>query len=169
MNITNQTTKKIEEQPFEFLLYINDHIICQRYFPIREYNADVIKSYEMKDLMDNICGINIDNIGRMGIIPSHLKKKSINYLWENYNPYYMQQEDPNKTEKIDNFQFEIKVNKVSVAKGQFSGNLFPPKVRYAVDIKEIIPSIMAEIREYFTLKEYNMVAKTTSWYDIYNN
>jgi len=167
MNMTNQTTKKIEEQPFEFLLYINDHIICQRYFAIRDYNPDVINSYEMRDLIDNICGVN----GHMGIIPNHLKKKSINYLWENYNPYYTQAEDPNKTtsEKIDNFQFEIKVNKKSVAKTQFSGNLFPPKVRYAVDIKEIIPSIMAEIREYFTLKNYNMVEKTTSWYDIYNN
>lgn len=121
--------------------------------------------------MDNICGINIDNVGRMGIIPTHLKKKSMKFLWDNYNPYFVQPEDPTKVnnEKIDNFQFEIKVNKKSVAKGEFSGNLFPPKVRYAVDIKEIIPSIMSEIREFFTLKKYNMVAKTASWYDIYNN
>jgi hypothetical protein len=37
------------------------------------------------------------------------------------------------------------VDKVSVGKSEFSGNVFPPKVRYAVDIKGIIPSIINEI------------------------
>jgi len=46
-----------------------------------------------------------------------------------------------------------------VGKSIFSGNLFPPKVRYAVDIKEIIPSIMSEIRAYLSQKNYtNVVA-----------
>lgn len=158
---TNQPTvkKPIEEQRFEFVLYINDHIICQRYFNIRDYNESSIHSLEMKELIDNIAGMNIDSFGTMGIIPSHLKAKAVDYLWNNYNPYYTQPEEGNKNiyEKLDNFQFEIKVDKATVAKTQFSGNFFPPKVRYDVNIKEIIPAIMAEIRHFLSQKNYSKV------------
>lgn len=164
MTTTNTTAapaakKYDEQQRFEFLLYINNHIICQRYFNIRDYNEDVIQSSEMKDLIDSIVGMDTDGFGGMGIIPKHLKNKSVDYSWANYRPYDLQVEEGNKNifEKIDNFQFEIKVDKNSVAKAQFSGNFFPPKVRYAVDIKEIIPSIMTEIRNYFSQKNYNKV------------
>lgn len=155
---TNQTTpaKKIEEQRFEFVLYINNKIICQRYFNIRDYNEDSIKSLEMKELIDNIVGMNNDDIGTLGIIPNYLKNKSVDYLWDNFNPYYVQTEETTKfnTDKEDTFQFEIKVDKMTVAKSQFQGNLFPPKVRYQVDIREITPLIMAEIRHFLSQKKY---------------
>ena len=58
-NENNATsTNRVEEQRFEFILYINDHIICQRYFNIRDYNEDCLNSYELKELMDNIAGMN---------------------------------------------------------------------------------------------------------------
>lgn len=157
-NIENGT-KKVEEQRFEFILYINDHIICQRYFNIRDYNENCLNSYELKELMDNIAGMNTDYFGSLGIIPKYLKRKSIDYLWDNYNPYFGQKEETNKNifDKLDNFQFEIKVDKMTVAKSEFCGNFFPPKVRYAVDVREIIPSIMNEIRHYFSQKKYSMV------------
>jgi len=156
---TSEYSKKVEEQRFEFSLFINNHIICQRYFNIRDYNEDSIKSLEMKELIDNIVGVNNGTFGELGIIPRHLKNKAINYLWENYNPYMPKLEDPTKitSDKIDDFQFEIKVDKKTVVKGGFSGNLFPPKVRYAVDIKEIIPSIMTEIRYFLSQKNYTIL------------
>ena len=138
-------------------MYINDKIICQRFFNIRDYNENVIHSYELKELVDRITGTNIDVIGSMGIIPNHLKNKSVDFLWNNFNPYMTKDETNKGTDKIDNFQFEIKVDKISVAKSHFSGNLFPPKVRYSVDIKEVIPNIITEIRHFFSLKNYKKV------------
>ncbi len=99
--------------------------------------------------------------GELGIIPNHLKNKTLTFMWDGYNPYSTAQEDTsnrNIFEKLDNFQFELKVDKETVAKGQFCGNYFPPKVRYAVDIKEIIPSIMSEIRYFLSLKKYTKVS-----------
>jgi len=153
--------RKFEDERFEFVLYINNHIICQRFFKIRDYNEDSIKSYEMKELMDNICGMNNGTFGSLGIIPQYLQKKSREYLWSNYNPYYIQKDEVSKDifDKEDNFQFEIKVDKVSVGKSQFSGNFFPPKVRYAVDVREIIPSIMSEIRYFMGQKNYSLVSE----------
>ena len=158
---TAYIAKKIEEQRFEFVLYINDHIICQRYFNIRDYNEESVKSYELKELMDNIAGMNIGQYGALGIIPRYLQKKSKEYLWDNYNPYFVQKDDEEAGksifDKIDNFQFEIKIDKISVAISQFCGNYFPPKVRYAVDFREIIPSIMSEIRHSLSQKNYTVV------------
>lgn len=155
----SENTRKFEEQRFEFVLFINDHIICQRFFDIRNFNEDSIKSLELKDLMDNIIGVNNGDFGQLGIIPNFLKKKAQTYLWDNYNPYHNQKDEPTKTstDKIDNFQFEIKVDKKVVSKGIFSGNLFPPKVRYSVDIKEIIPSIINEIRYSLAQKKYTIL------------
>ena len=105
--------------------------------------------------MDSLTGINTNNVGQMGIIPSFLKAKSVDFLWGTYNPYSPSQEQSTKTtsDKIDDFQFEIKIDRRVVAKSTFSGNLFQPKVRYAVDIKEIIPSIMSEIRYFLSEKK----------------
>ena len=159
METTKKTfdPKKIEEQRVEFILYINNHIICQRYFNIRDFNEHSVKSVEMKELMDAIC--NVHSEGRLGIIPNFLKRKAEDLLWTSYNPFSQPYEQPKKNnyEKIDDFQFEIKVDKKSVGKSVFSGNLFPPKVRYAVDIKEIIPSIMGEIRDVLSRKNYTKV------------
>jgi len=156
---TSFEPKKFEEQRFEFILYINNKIICQRYFNIRDFNEDSVSSLEMKQLMDSICSMNIGQFGQMGIIPKQLKNKSLDYLWANYNPYsnYQEQNPRNIFEKIDDFQFEIKIDKRTVAISMFSGNFFPPKVRYSVDIKEIIPAIMTEIRFFLSQKKYTKV------------
>lgn len=147
--------KKVEEQRFEFVLYINNHIICQRYFGIRDFNKNTLNIDNIKEMMDSISGMNIDNIGKMGIIPNHLKEKSVDYLWGSYNPYLPSQEQTVKTifDKVDDFQFEVKINKKVIGKSIFSGNYFQPRVRYAVDIKEIIPSIISEIRYFLSEKK----------------
>jgi hypothetical protein len=148
-------TRKPEEQRFEFVLYINRNIVCQRYFSVKDYNSDVRYSYELKELMDNLVGMNLDKYGGlysgMGIIPSHLKKKSIEIMYRFYNPHniYQPKNDENKNifEKEDIFDFEIKVDKHTIAQSTFSGNFFPQQVRYQVDIKEVITNIISEIRQ----------------------
>ena len=157
----SNVAKKIEEQRFEFVLYINKHIVCQRYFNIRDYNEDSPYSIEIKELMDRLVGMN--NVGRLGMIPNRLKNKSIEYLWKNYNPYYQQKPEVGKNnfEKLDTFDFEIKVDKNIVAQSTFSGNFFPPQVRYQVDIKEIIPDIITEIKDALSANKY-----TTNYADV---
>ncbi len=155
--------KKIEEQRFEFVFYINKHIICQRYFSVRDFNEVSINSLEMKELMDKIFGLGNDGIGPMGIIPHHLKNKSMEYLWKFYNPYNPPKEEPFKNlfEKEDTYDFEIKVDKDIIAQSTFSGNYFPPQIRYQVDIKELIYSIISEIKDVMSRKSY-----TTSYAEV---
>jgi hypothetical protein len=156
---------KNEELRYQFILYINDHIVCQRYFNIFDFNEESLESMELKELMASIAGMNNGQHGSLGIIPRYLQKKSLTYLWDNYNPYMQQTEDNirNVVDRKDNFQFEIKIDDMCVAKTEFSGNNFPPKIRYAVDVREIIPEIMSEIRTYLSQKTYTIDSKTKPW------
>lgn len=141
---------------FEFVLYINGNIICQRLFDVKNYNEDVLQSMEIKELMDVLTNI---NQGRIGIIPNYFKQLCKRVSWKNYNPYRVYEssgEMQNLFANEDVFTFEIKVDKRVVAKSQFSGNFFQTEVRYAVNIKEIIPEIIGEIEEYFSRNEYTV-------------
>ncbi len=163
MATTEKTTapvaKKIEEQRFEFVLYINNNIICQRYFHIFDFNEDSIKSLELKEMMDEIAGMNNGQFGSLGIIPNYLKGKSMQYLWDSYNPYFNQTDDSYKApaKKGDTFQFEVKVDKRVVAATQFSNEFFTLNPKVSVDIREIIPTIMSEIRQTMSRKNYSIV------------
>ena len=88
--------KKIEEQRFEFVLYINKNIICQRYFSIKDYNGKSLNSLELKELMDRLVGMNNGQFGSLGLIPAQLKAKSVDFLWKNCNPYYPKKEETPK-------------------------------------------------------------------------
>jgi hypothetical protein len=147
--------KKIEEQRFEFLLYINKHIICQRYFSVNNFNEESLRSCELKGLMEALVGTNGYPFGNMGLITNHLKNKSVDYLYKFYNPHSPKSDTyKNNYEKEDFFDFEIRVDKNVVASSRFSGNIFPQQVRYQVDIKEIIPQIISEIKDTLSKKKY---------------
>ena len=150
-------------QKFEFVFRINNNIICQRYFSLDGYNRNVLKSDELKTLMDSIAGMNNGDFGSCGIIPKFLKDKSVDYLWDRFDPYseVRREEDASEKDIFKNeevFTFEIKVDKNVVAKSTFSGNWFPTVVRYQVNIKPIIPNIIEEINEFFTREQYELVA-----------
>lgn len=147
----------IEKQRFEFVLYINGKIICQRYFPIWNFNENVRNSQELLTLLSHLGALTPNS---MGEIPRQLKRKSEDFLWGAYNRYYEQQPaevnvGKNNFEKEDKFTFEIKVDDEPIGTTSFSGNYFPQKVRYSVDIKDIIPSIIADIRYFLSFKEYS--------------
>lgn len=144
---------------FEFNLYINDNIICQRLFDVKNFNKEVLHSVELKEMMDSLTGINNDSLGQMGIIPSYFKELCRNVSWRKYKPYkvYDNKDSRSIFENEDKFTFEIKVDKKVVARSEFSGNWFQTDVRYAVNIKEIIPEIISEIDYYMSRKEYTTV------------
>ena len=139
--------KKHEEQRFEFIMKINPNeerpekgIICQRFFNIRGYDKNILKdNYLIKELLD-------DNVR---LIQDDLKEKSIEYLWKYYKPYVPQKPEDvriKKVEKDDTYQFEIRVDKRTVAKKRFSATDYPPKVRYDVNIRHLVQSIISDIQ-----------------------
>lgn len=172
-------TEEIEQYPFSFALKINGHIICERYFPIYNFNPAVIDSLELKELLDTIAGVSNNGIlGSMGIIPNYLKNRSYEYLqFFEDNPHLSHKNkdsEKDSLKKKDNYTFEIRIDNEVVSVIHFCGNIFPPKIRYKVNLKhqtniwgekildsngksitlDILPSITKEIKKTFSQKSY---------------
>lgn len=148
--MTSYNNQNQFEKKFEFLLLINGHIVCQRYFSVRDYNSDVLRSYDLKLCIDR-CVNYITGEGSSAM-PNEwtLKGKTWKYLWAGYNPYleeYAPCDSKDIYENEDIFTFQIRVNRRVVIEKIFSGNDYPPKVRYDVDIRGVIPEIIADIQE----------------------
>ena len=141
--------KKIEKTPYEFYLYMNDNIVCQRYFQLKGYNDKVLKSIELKELIDTIAST----------VQKDLENKTRDYLYQHYNPYEKQNSEDiqriNIFESEDVFDVEVRIHDKIVAKKRFTGNVYPPKVRYSVNIKELIPEIISTIQEKLSQKKYS--------------
>lgn len=142
--------KNYENLPYEFLLMINKKPIVGRNFHIKGFNNESIRSIELKETIDDA----------VSIIQSQFKAKSYTYLWRYYNPYSVQNteevEDLKKDvyENEDIFTFQIKVKGRVVAQKSFSGNDYPPKVRYDVDIRSIISEIISTIQNGLSSEKY---------------
>ena len=143
-----EVNRKFEEQRFEFLLYINGNIICQRNFNIHGFNEKSLNSFELNNMAFEC----------VHILKKDMKEKTREYLWKYYQPYKEQQESDidrrDIYEKNDDFKFEIRVDKKPVIIRWFNGNQFPPAVRYAIDIKSLIYDLIGSIRYHLTLDKY---------------
>lgn len=152
-------------KPFEFVLRINDHIICQRYFNIKNYNNDCRESLEIKEMMDDIMGVS--QTAKLGLIPEFFKYQCMENAMK---PYHAQNNYLN--DKVDIFTLEILKNnvnklrdkdgdfnlddlqKVSLAISMFDGKIFHPNVRYEIDVRSIIPDIIGTIQDAMSQKRY---------------
>ena len=136
---------------FEFVLYINNNIICQRYFSIKNFNREVLHSLDMKWCVEDC----------VGLIEKDLKDKSFDYLYKQHNPYKPQTQEEvdatrKQTEKVDTYHFEIKVDDRVVGQKSFTGNVYPQRVRYSVDVRSLIPGIISNIQEVFSQENFTV-------------
>jgi hypothetical protein len=135
---------------FEFVLYINSNIICQRFFSIKNFNQKILNSLELKDCVDDC----------VKLIEDDLKEKTYEYLYKNYNPYKEQTKEEIVVENIyeneDIFDFEIKIDDKCVVKKRFTGNVYPQRVRYSVDVRKIIPALIKQIQEAFSSEYFSV-------------
>jgi len=144
--------KAYKTYPYEFLFLINGNPIVGRNFPIYNFNKDSLTSIELRDVID-AC---------VDILQKHFKSKTYDYMYKYYNPYFYttSEEETTETETVsiyeneDIFTFQILNNKKVVIEKIFSGNDYPPQVRYDVDIRKILPKIIDQIQQGMNQKEY---------------
>ena len=131
---------------FEFILRINGNIVCQRYFNIRGYNNTAKDSMDLRWELNEI----------VSRIQSYLRDKSEDFLWANYNPYSTKNSVVREEKKTDEdyFTFEIRVDGKIIIIERFTAMDFPPKVRYSVNIKSLIPEIISKIQRCLSKRKY---------------
>jgi hypothetical protein len=129
----------------EFLMMVNDNIIVQRYFNVRDYNPDARNSVDFKDYMDDL----IENLNYQ------LKMKAVSYLLENQ---YDITSNPNllNTSYVDGpeyFNIYLKQGDKLLCHRRFDAKIYPPKIRYTVDIRQTIKGILSELTGLFSARD----------------
>ena len=121
----------------EFLLTLNNNIIVQRFLNIKGINPDAKDSFELYEFVKYFSED----------LTQYLKMKSIGYLIENkdsilYDPSIM---DTSSTDEAELFNIYVKIGDQVVSHRVVDGKLYPPKVRYTVDIRHFIKDSLKDL------------------------
>ena len=135
--------QKIEEkEKFEFVLSIGENIICQRFFTVRNHNHKTLKSLDLYWAVENI----------KDVIIGQLVLKTVDII----DLYF--KEDLTKQVVDEDFTIVIKKGSKIIMTRIFPANIYPPKVRYSVDIRPKISNILRELTDTLSTR------KTHSYY-----
>jgi hypothetical protein len=128
----------------EFLMMVNDNIIVQRFFNVREFNNEAKNSLELYELLRDF----------KDDIQKQLSLKTVTYMTDNMyeiinNPSILE------TSYIDGpeyFNIFIKQNDVTICHRQIDAKVYPPKVRYTVDVRPHLKNLLMELTDIFSDK-----------------
>jgi len=137
--------KEQEITKMELLLTLNDNIVVQRFFNVRGYNPNAKNSLELYEFIRSF----------KDQLQYYLKMKTVTYMMDNeesimFDPSIM---ETSFTDGPELFNIYIKVNDQIITHRIFDGKLFPPKVRYTVDIRPYLKEALRELTEIFSSKK----------------
>lgn len=126
----------------EFLLTLNDNIVVQRYFNVKNYNPNARSSYSMAELMNQI----------KEEIHDDLKAKSCYFLLDNYDQILL---DPSvlstsNTDGPESFNMYLKVGDLTICHSGWDAKIYPPKIRYTVDVRPHLKSVLSRLTDIFS-------------------
>ena len=134
--------KEMDSTNMEFLLTLNDNIVVQRFFNVRGFNP---KAKNSVDLYEYIKALKEE-------LQYYLKMKTVVYMMDNrdsisYDPKVM---DTSFTDGPEIFNLFVKVGEQTICHRQFDGKLFPPKVRYTVDVRPFLKDVLRDLTDIFS-------------------
>jgi hypothetical protein len=137
--------KDQESVKLEFLMMVNDNIIVQRFFNVREFNNEAKNSLELYELLREF----------KEDIQKQLSLKTVTYMTDNMyeiinNPSILE------TSYIDGpeyFNIFIKQNDVTICHRQVDAKVYPPKVRYTVDVRPHLKNLLMNLTDIFSSKK----------------
>ena len=131
----------------EFLLMCNDNIVVQRFFNVKGFNKTAHKSEEFYDYIRLFCNN----------LQYDLKMRSVVYMLENQYEIMENPEVLNTsiTEGDEIFNLYIRVENVTICQRSFDAKVYPPKVRYTVDLRPKLKTILSELTDIFSDKKFN--------------
>jgi hypothetical protein len=137
-----------EATKLEFLMTVNENIIIQRFFNVRNFNPNAKNSLE---LYEYIREFSED-------ISHELKLKTADYMTENENEIINNPSilDTSIKEGAEYFNIYIKQNDMTICHRQFNAKVYPPKIRYTVDVRPYIKNILVNLTDIFSAKKLTL-------------
>lgn len=136
--------KEQDSTKMELLLTLNENIVVQRFFNVRGYNPSAKNSVELYEFIKTF----------KEQLQYYLKMKTVVYMLDNeesiiYDPSIM---ETSYTDGPENFNIYVKIGEQVLTHRIFDGKLFPPKVRYTVDVRPFLKEVMRELTDIFSSK-----------------
>ena len=137
--------KEQDSTKMEFLLTLNDNIVVQRFFNVKGYNPKAKNSMELYEFIKSLSEE----------LHYYLKMKTVVYLLDNkdaivHDPTIM---ETSFTEGPENFNLYVKVGDTTLCHRIFDGKMYPPKVRYTVDVRPFLKEVLRELTDIFSSKK----------------
>ena len=137
-----QTTTKLE-----FLMKVNNNIIVQRLFNIKDYNPKAKSSSELYNLIKDF----------KNDLERELKIKTATYMLDNMyeimnNPSIL---DTSYTDGPESFSIYIKEGDKTICHREFDAKVYPPKIRYTVDVRPHLKNLLMSLTDIFSSKNLN--------------
>ena len=134
--------KELDSTKLEFLMTVNQNIIVQRFFNVRDYNPNAKYSEDLYIFLKEF----------KDLVSAEFKLKSVVYLLENKeeikdNPELL---NTSYTDGPENFNIYIKINDMTICHRMFDAKVFPPKIRYTVDIRQQVKSVLKDLTDIFS-------------------
>lgn len=134
--------KEQELKKLELLITLNDNFVVQRFFNVRDYQEKAGRSLNLYYEVNHI----------KEIIQEDLKRKTLVYMTDNYFQITTDESiiETSNTDGPENFNIYIKDGNRTICHSQFDAKVFPPKVRYTVDIRPLLKGVLRNLTDIFS-------------------
>lgn len=133
-----------EEQvvKMEFLLTLNNNIVVQRFYNVKNYNSQARRSVELTQFLKYV----------EEMLSDDLKMKTVTYMMDNQDAIF---DDPDilntsNTDGPEYFNLYVKISDEIILHRIFDAKIYPPKVRYTVDVRPSLKSILKGLTDIFS-------------------
>ena len=128
----------------EFLITLNDNFVVQRFFNVKGYEERAEKSVDLYEYVKYLSES----------LQTKLRNKCMVYMLDNR---YQIEEDPSvletsNTDGPEIFNIILKVGNKTICHRIIDAKLYPPKVRYTLDIRPDIKNILRELTDILSEK-----------------
>ncbi len=131
----------------EFLIKLNNNVVIQRYFNVKDYNPQARRSMELYEYIKDVAEL----------LQRKLKIKTVTYMLDNYyeieeNPQIM---ETSNTDSPETFNIYVKINDETICHRVFDAKVYPPKVRYTMDVRPEAKNVLRNLTDIFSEKNFN--------------
>jgi hypothetical protein len=129
----------------EFLITLNNNFVVQRFFNVKGYNPKVKGSVELYDFIKSLSNT----------LQTKLRNKCVVYMLE--NRFQIEEDssilETSNTDGPEIFNIILKVGNETICHSIIDAKLYPPKVRYTLDVRPSIKTILKELTDIFSSKK----------------
>jgi hypothetical protein len=121
----------------EFLMTLNNNFVVQRFFNVKGINPKAKNSVELTEYIKDLAME----------LQTKLRNKTVVYMLE--NRFQIEEDssilETSNTDGPETFNIILKIGNETICHRIFDAKVYPPKVRYTLDIRPSIKNILREL------------------------